>query len=430
MAAELEKILEILPKLTQQVNSGELDATLRAMEERKRRLKWEKLPERIVMLRHGESEGNVDKTVYSLKGDSQLEITPHGLRQAMDAGARLKNVVGDGKVYVAVSPFERAVQTLYGLYKGGLPRKQVCVVHHDPRIREQEFGNFQSIGLTAAVRAEEKTVGRFYYRRPNAESSADVFDRVAAFWDSLLSDGPTSLLSGRVDKYETCLLVTHGLTIRLMLMAVFQWSVDTFETVFNIGNCEYITMRKNQKKCCYELCKEESFPARIPWASRSVWVRFKREASAAPDALLEKIEALEAFQDSSETCDMGEIDKVIDQLQMEYHFKHAKPYTVLNYLAIQPPRSMRLEQSLSLAIPGHNVRGSPEELISKLRDQPAIDPESVEFLDWWGERGTYLGKMLHVEMDRPEQLASNLDVSPGGRANLFPSEKSSSSSFH
>ena len=32
-------------------------------------------------------------------------------------------------------------------------------VHIDPRIREKEFGNFQSPGLTAALRVEEKIVG-------------------------------------------------------------------------------------------------------------------------------------------------------------------------------------------------------------------------------------------------------------------------------
>ena len=84
------------------------------------------------------------------------------------------------------------------------------MVHHDPRIREQEFGNFQNPGLTATVRAEESKVGRFYYRRPNAESSADVFDRVSEFWDALLSDNPSSLLQARDTSFDTCLLVTHG----------------------------------------------------------------------------------------------------------------------------------------------------------------------------------------------------------------------------
>eukprot|EP01059_Diplonema_ambulator_P024511 TRINITY_DN4053_c0_g1_i1.p1 TRINITY_DN4053_c0_g1~~TRINITY_DN4053_c0_g1_i1.p1 ORF type:complete len:447 (+),score=107.64 TRINITY_DN4053_c0_g1_i1:49-1341(+) len=419
---DLAKLLSLLPKLKERIRNGDLDETLRVMEERKRKLNWEKLPEKIILLRHGESQGNVDKTVYSIKGDSQLEITEKGLKQAMEAGGRLKNVVGDGKIFVAVSPFARAVQTLYGLYKGGFPREQVGVVHHDPRIREQEFGNFQTIGLTAAVREEEKTVGRFYYRRPNAESSADVFDRVCAFWDALLSDGPTSLLFGRRDKYDSCLLVTHGLTIRLLLMAVFQWSIETFETVFNLGNCEHITMRKNLTKCCYELCKEESYPPRIPWASRKMWVRFDPDPEEY-EPILKKINDLQAFRESI-GFNVHEIDKTIDDLKLQYHFKCAKPYTVLDYLSLKPPRSMQVEQALSMAIPGHNNRGSPSDLLALIESTPRPDPSTVYFIDWWGDKGTYINKMLHVEMDRPVNCSKDLDVSPGGRANLLPSGKS------
>lgn len=71
-------------------------------------------------------------------------------------------------------------------------------------------------------------VGRFYYRRPNAESSADVFDRVGAFCSELVDD----LLPSQEEEFDTCLIVTHGLTMRLILMKLFQWSVETFETVW------------------------------------------------------------------------------------------------------------------------------------------------------------------------------------------------------
>ena len=72
-----------------------------------------------------------------------MELTAQGLQQAKEAGARLASMIGTGRVFVGVSPFERARQTLYGLYTGGFPQEQVVGVHHDPRLREQEFGNFQ-----------------------------------------------------------------------------------------------------------------------------------------------------------------------------------------------------------------------------------------------------------------------------------------------
>lgn len=178
----------------------------------------------------------MDHTLYTNRGDSKLELTPKGMEQANEAGARLFTLLGESRLFVVVSPFERAQQTLLGIYQGGPTlRENVVMVHHDPRIREQEFGNFQSLGLTALVRAEEERVGRFYYRRPHGESSADVYDRVSAFWCSprvlsgaskwrkmglrllvrysLLETGPASLLQNCQARPDAVLMATRLLVI-------------------------------------------------------------------------------------------------------------------------------------------------------------------------------------------------------------------------
>jgi broad specificity phosphatase PhoE len=43
-------------------------------------------PKRIILIRHGESEGNLDSGIYQLKPDYTLELTKKGLRQADKAG--------------------------------------------------------------------------------------------------------------------------------------------------------------------------------------------------------------------------------------------------------------------------------------------------------------------------------------------------------
>ena len=40
-------------------------------------------------MRHGESEGNADHTLYRTKPDNLVELTEKGIRQAEDAGATL-----------------------------------------------------------------------------------------------------------------------------------------------------------------------------------------------------------------------------------------------------------------------------------------------------------------------------------------------------
>lgn len=54
-------------------------------------------------------------------------------------------------------------------------------------LREQEFGNLQDLDYIRQHSLKAEMVGRFYYRRPNGESSADVFDRISDFWESVMS---------------------------------------------------------------------------------------------------------------------------------------------------------------------------------------------------------------------------------------------------
>jgi broad specificity phosphatase PhoE len=61
------------------------------------------------------------------------------------------------------------------------------------RIREQEFGNLQDDAQERrGHRVLENLVGKFYYRRPEGESGADVYDRVSDFWESIFQGGAPS----------------------------------------------------------------------------------------------------------------------------------------------------------------------------------------------------------------------------------------------
>lgn len=43
-------------------------------------------PKRIILLRHAESEGNIDKNIYKTKPDYALNITEKGIKQSKLAG--------------------------------------------------------------------------------------------------------------------------------------------------------------------------------------------------------------------------------------------------------------------------------------------------------------------------------------------------------
>jgi broad specificity phosphatase PhoE len=76
--------------------------------------------------------------------------------------------------------------------------------------------------------------GRFFYRFPNGESGADVFDRITIFEDHLVRD----INAGRFSSKTSLVLITHGLALRIFLMRWLHWTVDQFLEVYNPPNSE------------------------------------------------------------------------------------------------------------------------------------------------------------------------------------------------
>ncbi|MEU8705401.1 histidine phosphatase family protein [Streptomyces sp. NPDC048565] len=189
-------------------------------------------PQRIVLVRHGESEGNADDTVYEREPDHALSLTAKGLRQARSTGSRLRGMFGDEHVSVYVSPYRRTHETLRAF---ALEAEHVRV-REEPRLREQDWGNWQDRDDVRLQKAYRDAYGHFFYRFAQGESGADVYDRVDAFLESLHRsfDAP--------DHPPNVLLVTHGLTMRLFCMRWFHWSVAEFESLSNPGNGESRTL--------------------------------------------------------------------------------------------------------------------------------------------------------------------------------------------
>ncbi|WP_432253360.1 histidine phosphatase family protein [Streptomyces sp. HNM1019] len=189
-------------------------------------------PRRIVLLRHGESEGNADDSVYERVPDHALGLTETGRRQAEEAGERLRATFGDECVSVYVSPYRRTHQSL-GLL--GLDSSRTRV-REEPRLREQDWGNWQDREDVRKQMAYRDAYGHFFYRFAQGESGADVYDRVDAFLDSLWRSFE------HPDHPPNVLLVTHGLTLRLFCMRWLHWSVAEFESLSNPGNGETRTL--------------------------------------------------------------------------------------------------------------------------------------------------------------------------------------------
>jgi len=234
------------------------------------------MPEKVILIRHGQSMGNINELLYSTTPDNAMPLTPLGWVQAREAGQILKDkILTSGQtVHFIVSPYVRTVETFHGMVSAWCDPKEFKDItdkeqrikawyrrlmemgltwNEDSRIREQDFGNYQDPDTIRKAKQERHRFGVFYYRFPYGESASDVFDRVSTFLDSLWR-------SFEMSKSQNYVLVTHGISIRVLLARYFRYTIDQFNILANPRNCEMIILGHNgegrlelQGRCALEL---------------------------------------------------------------------------------------------------------------------------------------------------------------------------------
>lgn len=208
-------------------------------------------PKRILLVRHGESTGNRDRSVYSTTPDYAVTLTQRGKRQAINAGKRLKKILNGGTAQFYVSPYFRTRQTFQGItqeVKIKLDRNH----REDPRIREQEWaGKLSPIAASPEAQMllekERNDFGEFFYRFAGGESCADVYNRISSFLDTLHRDFE------KEDFPENAVIISHGMAIRVFLMRWLHNSVEEFELWKNPGNCDILALQKDWDSHRYSL---------------------------------------------------------------------------------------------------------------------------------------------------------------------------------
>ena len=171
--------------------------------------------------------------------DYRIVLTERGREQALDAGKKLRSIIGNESMYVYMSPYQRSQQTWEGIRKAFSP-SQILTERRDPRLREQEFGNIGDLEKRQEEFEAQERSGHFFYRFSCGESGADVYDRVSLFLDTLFRE----MDSGHHDPTQNIVIVSHGLFMQLFLMRYFRWDVEDLEKFKDFGNCEICELRK------------------------------------------------------------------------------------------------------------------------------------------------------------------------------------------
>lgn len=157
-------------------------------------------PERLWIVRHGQSAGNVARDLASASNEDRIPIGQRDVDVPLSAlGEEQSHALGrwfagagaeDRPDVLLCSPYVRARQTAELFRAAGGARSDVAICG-DERLREKEFGILD--GLTASgihhLQPEQaeirRLLGKFYHRPPGGESWCDVVLRLRSLMDTV-----------------------------------------------------------------------------------------------------------------------------------------------------------------------------------------------------------------------------------------------------
>lgn len=158
-------------------------------------------PDRLWVVRHGESAGNVARDAAHVAGHEQIDITvrdvdvplsPLGEEQSRALGRWFGDMpLVDRPNVVLNSPYCRAMRTAEIIKDEGGLAQDFSKFVADERLREKEFGildRLTRLGIEQrhADQAEfRRLLGKFYHRPPGGESWADVILRLRSVLDTI-----------------------------------------------------------------------------------------------------------------------------------------------------------------------------------------------------------------------------------------------------
>jgi len=158
-------------------------------------------PERMWLVRHGQSQGNIARDAADESGahmididirDVDVPLSALGEQQAEAAGRWFAALPQEERPEIILSsPYVRAKQTSQIMCKAGALAGGPARAIVDERLREREFGIFDRL-TTLGIRekfpeeaAHRRRLGKFYHRPPGGESWADVILRLRSMMNTI-----------------------------------------------------------------------------------------------------------------------------------------------------------------------------------------------------------------------------------------------------
>jgi broad specificity phosphatase PhoE len=217
---------------------------------------------RILLVRHGRTTANEDKTVTLTVADHAIELTELGRAQARETGGFLRGYLADlhdrsggdamGPVRLWQSPYRRTRDTAAIIHATvNQERALIADLREHDLLAEQQFGLFDGIedadlpvrfpAEHAAYKKAEAFEGRYWARMPLGESRFDVALRVQVAFGTFHRDAERHGI-------RTIVVVAHGVTVRAFVKGWLHLPYEWFEKEKNPANCSVRLIEDEQDR--------------------------------------------------------------------------------------------------------------------------------------------------------------------------------------
>ena len=200
---------------------------------------------KIFLIRHGESMQNTKENYSIGLPDHKVYLTEQGKEEARLAGEFLKKYIVDNKIDLSnsvmwVSPYTRTRET------ASIINEQLSIkkVKEDITLIEQQYGLFsdKEIAKIREMYPDQfafydnyyQNDGKFYAKLPQGESPFDVALRTKQFIDTIYRDRENVLF-----------VVSHGTTIKTIVMNFFHYSPEWYSSELTPSNCSIRLIETN-----------------------------------------------------------------------------------------------------------------------------------------------------------------------------------------
>ena len=206
----------------------------------------------IHLIRHGESEYNIDQNTRLDILDWDVKLTDIGIGQVNNTSEKLKDIIYFDDINVEhsffVSPFRRTMQT-FEIIESSIDFKTYNL-KYEPLITEQRTPVYYGkiLKLLYDEFMDLNPYNRFWARYLDFETGFEVYQRACMFKNILRDVISMSKNTHEINIY----VISHGFFIRTLRMSILNYSITEFVQLKNPYYAELLTLTAPHMDICYD----------------------------------------------------------------------------------------------------------------------------------------------------------------------------------